>query len=74
MDEILLKSFQFRCEHRWREIFNMVSFGNVVHGTPVTNWWDNGNNQIAFCRGNKGFVAMNNEQNVPMDEFLMVHN
>ncbi|XP_035704293.1 alpha-amylase A isoform X2 [Folsomia candida] len=59
------------CEHRWREIFNMVSFGNVVHGTPVTNWWDNGNNQIAFCRGNKGFVAMNNEQNVPMDEFLM---
>jgi len=49
------------CEHRWRQIRNMVGFRNVVDGTLVTSWWDNGNNQIAFCRGNKGFVAFNNE-------------
>ena len=27
----------------------------------MNDWWDNGNNQIAFCRGGKGFVAINNE-------------
>ncbi|KAA0203929.1 hypothetical protein HAZT_HAZT003499 [Hyalella azteca] len=30
-------------------------------GTDSNDWWDNGNNQIAFCRGNKGFLAINNE-------------
>ena len=70
------------CEHRWREIYNMAKFRNVVEGeinnlslhiifsklnfnfsigTTVNDWWDNGNNQIAFCRGGKGFVAVNNE-------------
>ncbi|XP_054284869.1 alpha-amylase-like [Macrosteles quadrilineatus] len=47
------------CQHRWRQIYNAVEFHNVVKGTPVTNWWSNGKNQIAFCRGNKGFVAFN---------------
>ncbi|KAJ8925515.1 hypothetical protein NQ315_009354 [Exocentrus adspersus] len=45
------------CEHRWRQIFNMVGFRNAVAGTGVTNWWDNDGNQIAFGRGNKGFIA-----------------
>ncbi|KAJ8925514.1 hypothetical protein NQ315_009353 [Exocentrus adspersus] len=45
------------CEHRWREIYNMVGFRNAVAGTDVTNWWDNNGNQIAFGRGNKGFIA-----------------
>ncbi len=27
----------------------------------VSGWWDNGNNQIAFNRGSKGFVAINRE-------------
>jgi alpha-amylase len=49
------------CEHRWRQIYNMVAFRNVVAGTEVTQWWDNAGNQISFCRGNKGFVAINNE-------------
>lgn len=49
------------CEHRWRQIFNMVKFRNVVLFDGVANWWDNGNNQIAFSRGNKGFFAMNND-------------
>ncbi|XP_001846545.2 alpha-amylase B [Culex quinquefasciatus] len=47
------------CEHRWRQIFNMVGFRNAVAGTSLTNWWDNGNQQMAFCRGSKGFVAFN---------------
>lgn len=49
------------CEHRWRQIYNMNIFKNQVSGTGIQNWWDNGNNQIAFCRGNKGFVAFNND-------------
>jgi alpha-amylase len=49
------------CEHRWRQIFNMVGFRNAVDGTSVANWWDNGNNQIAFSRGNRGFIVFNLE-------------
>ncbi|XP_029405441.2 alpha-amylase A [Bactrocera dorsalis] len=49
------------CEHRWRQIYNMVGFRNIVSNTNVQNWWDNGSNQIAFCRDNKGFVAFNND-------------
>ncbi len=49
------------CEHRWREIGNMVAFRNSAGSTAVTNWWDNGNNQIAFGRGDKGFVVINRE-------------
>ncbi|KAL1137765.1 hypothetical protein AAG570_009461 [Ranatra chinensis] len=57
------------CEHRWRQIYNMVGFNNAVKGTVVKNFWDNGNNQIAYCRGNKGFIAFNGE-NSNMDVLL----
>lgn len=40
----------------------MIGFRNSVHREPLAKWWDNDNNLIAFCRGNKGFVAFNNEQ------------
>uniref|UniRef100_A0A673K3G2 alpha-amylase n=1 Tax=Sinocyclocheilus rhinocerous TaxID=307959 RepID=A0A673K3G2_9TELE len=43
------------CEHRWR------TFRNVVNGQPLSNWWDNGNNQIAFSHGSKGFIVINND-------------
>nr|XP_045726894.1 alpha-amylase 1B [Mirounga angustirostris] len=49
------------CEHRWRQIRNMVMFRNVVDGQPFTNWWDNGSNQVAFGRGNRGFIVFNND-------------
>ncbi|KAM5257258.1 pancreatic alpha-amylase isoform 5-T5 [Ctenodactylus gundi] len=49
------------CEHRWRQIRNMVVFRNVVDGQPFSNWWDNGSNQVAFGRGNKGFIVFNND-------------
>jgi len=49
------------CEHRWRQITNMAMFRNIAGFEPVRNWWDNGNNQIAFSRGNKAFIAINND-------------
>ncbi|KAH0618361.1 hypothetical protein JD844_017485 [Phrynosoma platyrhinos] len=49
------------CEHRWRQIRNMVIFRNVVEGQAFTNWWDNNSNQVAFGRGNKGFIVFNND-------------
>ncbi|NWX87283.1 AMYP amylase, partial [Nothoprocta ornata] len=49
------------CEHRWRQIRNMVVFRNVVDGEPFSNWWDNNSNQVAFGRGSKGFIVFNND-------------
>lgn len=39
----------------------MVMFRNVAHGQPLLNWWDNGGNQIAFGRGDRGFIVINND-------------
>lgn len=39
----------------------MVKFRNIGDGQAVKNWWDNGGHQIAFSRGDKAFVAINNE-------------
>uniref|UniRef100_A0A3Q2QVQ5 alpha-amylase n=1 Tax=Fundulus heteroclitus TaxID=8078 RepID=A0A3Q2QVQ5_FUNHE len=49
------------CEHRWRQIKNMVKFRNVVNGQPHVNWWDNQSNQVAFGCGNRGFIVFNND-------------
>lgn len=51
----------WKCQHAWREIASMVGFRNAVRGTAVGNWWDNGNNAIAFGRGDKGYVVLNHE-------------
>lgn len=58
------------CEHRWREIANMVGFRNAVRGTSVANWWDNGDNMIAFSRGNQGFIAFNGQFGANMNNRL----
>uniref|UniRef100_A0A4W5LSD6 Alpha-amylase n=1 Tax=Hucho hucho TaxID=62062 RepID=A0A4W5LSD6_9TELE len=57
------------CEHRWPTIRNMVMFRNVVDGEPLSNWWDNGGDQIAFGRGNQGFIVINND-NCSLDVML----
>jgi len=49
------------CEHRWRQIYNMAKFRNVAGDEPVANRWDNSANQIAFSRGKKAFIAINND-------------
>ncbi|MFG3505775.1 carbohydrate-binding module family 20 domain-containing protein [Streptomyces sp. NPDC047821] len=51
----------WKCQHAWREIASMVAFRNVARGQGVTNWWDNGGDQIAFGRGTKAYVAINHE-------------
>jgi len=52
---------RWRCEQRWQVIANMVAFHNSVRGTAVVNWWDNGNDTIAFGRGDKGYLIVNDE-------------
>lgn len=49
------------CEHRFPPIVEMIKFRNVVGNSTIGNWADNGQNQMAFCRGNLGFIAFNNE-------------
>jgi alpha-amylase len=51
----------WRCEHRWQVIANMVAFHNAVDGTAVVNWYDDGDNHIAFGRGDKGYLTINDE-------------
>ncbi|MFE6461196.1 carbohydrate-binding module family 20 domain-containing protein [Streptomyces cinereoruber] len=51
----------WKCQHAWREISSMVAFRNTARGQAVTDWWDNGNNAIAFGRGSKAYVAINHE-------------
>ena len=52
---------QWVCEHRDPYLRFMVAFRRMVAGTEIANWWDNGGQAIAFSRGDKGFVAINNE-------------
>ncbi|KAH9384812.1 hypothetical protein HPB48_026828 [Haemaphysalis longicornis] len=49
------------CEHRWRQIYNLVELRNAAGNAPVTNWWDNGYQAIGFGRGNASFIVINNE-------------
>ena len=51
----------WKCQHAWPEIQSMVAFRNATRGQPVSDWWDNGNDAIAFGRGDRGFVAINHE-------------
>ena len=39
----------------------MNIFRNVADQEPVKSWWDNTNNQIAFSRGDRAFIAINND-------------
>ncbi|XP_039443538.1 alpha-amylase A-like [Culex pipiens pallens] len=54
------------CEHRWQVVKRMMKFRGAVVGQPVINWVDNGQNQVAFCRGKIGFVAFNAEISISM--------
>jgi alpha-amylase len=48
------------CEHRWPQIANMIKFRAVTDGEPVKSFTNIAEDQISFCRGSKGFVAINN--------------
>jgi len=46
--------------HRWGDIYPLVKFRSAAHGQAQQNWVTGNANQIAFGRGNVGFVALNN--------------
>jgi alpha-amylase len=44
-----------------RDVAGMVGFHNYTYGAPVLHWYDDGVNLIAFSRGAKGWITINNE-------------
>ncbi|WP_336855326.1 alpha-amylase family protein [Sinomonas albida] len=48
------------CVDREPAILHMVGWHNAAAGSDVANWYDNGANLIAFSRGNKAWIAINN--------------
>ena len=46
--------------HRWGDIYPMVKFRSASRNQAQANWVTGNANQIAFSRGNVGFVALNN--------------
>ncbi|WP_246845327.1 alpha-amylase family protein [Bdellovibrio sp. NC01] len=60
----------FTCEHRLPEVAAMVDFRNQTDGSfVVNNFWSNNTDQLAFSRGQKGFVAINFSGNQLPKEF-----
>jgi alpha-amylase len=53
-------SADWKCQHRWWAISNMVGFHNKAASSDLTNVQQGSSQQIAFGRGGKGFVAINN--------------
>jgi alpha-amylase len=49
------------CEHRRPYVAPLLALRKAAVGQPVTDWWDDGTNQIAFGRGATAFVVINNE-------------
>jgi alpha-amylase len=47
--------------HRWSDISNMVAFRAATAGQGVDNFVSGTGNQIAFARGARGYVAINND-------------
>lgn len=48
------------CEHRHPAVLGMVGFANAADGAEVAHWWDDGGGRIAFARGERAFVVINN--------------
>jgi alpha-amylase len=48
------------CTDRQPGVLGMVRFHNVVGGAGLANWYDDSVNLIAFSRGDKGWLAVNN--------------
>jgi len=48
------------CTDRSIGVANLVDFHNYAQGAPVANWYDDSVNMIAFSRGTKAWIAINN--------------
>ncbi len=57
------------CTDRTPGVANMVGWHNAVGDAPVANWYDDGVNLIAFSRGDKGWIAINNETSAQTKAF-----
>lgn len=58
------------CEHRDPSVQAMVDFRNQTNDQFVlSNWWTNGSDQIAFGRGNEGYVVINFSSNTMTQSF-----
>jgi alpha-amylase len=51
------------CTDRFVGVANMVGWHNYVGDAPIANWYDDGVNLIAFSRGNRGWITINNQAN-----------
>lgn len=47
------------CEHRWGPIANMVEWSNQAGTAGVSNWQTGNDDQFAFSRNSKSFIALN---------------
>ncbi|MFD0330840.1 carbohydrate-binding module family 20 domain-containing protein [Streptacidiphilus monticola] len=48
------------CTDRAQGVANMVGWHNAAAGQSVANWYDDGANLIAFSRGSKAWITLNN--------------
>jgi alpha-amylase len=49
------------CEHRRPYVAPLLALRKAATGQPVTDWWDDGTNAVAFGRGAAAYVVINNE-------------
>jgi alpha-amylase len=49
------------CTDRLTGVRNMVGWHNVVGDAPIATWADDGVDLVAFSRGRRGWIAINND-------------
>ena len=54
------KDSGWSCAERWPDVHGMVGWHNVAGDAPLSDWQDDGDNMIAFGRGGRAFIAINN--------------
>ena len=57
------------CNDRQQGIANMVGWHNYADGARVANWYDDAVDLIAFSRGNRAWIAINNEDSAQTHTF-----
>lgn len=57
------------CTDRFRGVANMVGWHNYVGNAPLANWFGDRVNLIAFSRGDKGWIAINNHDTAQTHTF-----
>ncbi len=50
------------CVDRDQAVVGLVGWHNRAGRAPVSNWWDDGGNLIAFNRGSRAWITLNNDK------------